>query len=581
MNGHVLLLSGNSPDVGPIAAQTPFFERDWSRAWANFLVQEIGPYTEISPEALDFKKLSPESFLYLPQSSAAHLSGLNGTSFKGFVEAGGTLILEGPAANGFDFSGVSFSPRRRPLKKISGLGRKNWPAFVNERLPQMPFETRGWEIERKTDKAEVLLEMEGTPVLFRQAVGKGWVFVLGFDFGLLLTALQQGVPAREGRRLEKLFGKIHRVKEPEDLVLKAALLTSEIPWADFFERFLFKVFTAGRPVPRWWYFPGVDTGCVISTHDEEALGSDPRIEAMFAEEKSRGIEGTLFVISDEKLKQRWQGNGLLRKWGEGGRDIGIHWNRFEKPRAKFRRFKWGMHETPLALQKTFLERELGRPISINRNHYLALGETYGEHFERLAAEGMRFDSTYGPNQGGRGYLFGTGYPFYGLTWEGASSGVLELPFLMQETWGGADLDFLKRLLKESDENFHQVVTMNFHPHYTVLQEEGRAAWLGALSAAKERGQWTPSLGKFFEFFAARMASPFQSRWEDGRLEIRMNSPKPGLTLCLPRRIEGKGFTKASIDGNPAQSRGILNFGFEEILIPLPPGTGRVEVHYER
>jgi hypothetical protein len=240
-----------------------------------------------------------------------------------------------------------------------------------------------------------------------------------------------------------------------------------------------------------------------------------------------------------------------------------------------------MHEEPLEEQKQFLEQLVSGPIRTNRTHYLALGTHYGEHFESLAAHGIFFDSTYGPNQGGRGYLFGTGYPYYGLTWQGSLSGVLELPFVTQETWGGADLSFLERLISESDENFHQCLVTNFHPHYTVLKEAGRETWLGSLRLAKEKNQWMPTLEEFSQFFSERSTSPFQSLFDGRNLEVSLEAQGKQGALSFPYQISGgKSLSRLEVDGILTASLKLFNAWSEEVLVPVSQGIHQVRAVYE-
>lgn len=576
---HLILLSDRSRSLTPKGEN--FFQRDWSLGWANFLLQEVGPYALSWLERFEFERLNLYRFVYLTSSLAGRLEARHRALFESYVQSGGILVVEGLTANSLECPGIRFSSKEKSFRSITAIPAAVPPPLV-ESLLRMPFKTLGWEIESRKSNLEILLEMEGMPVFFKRSLGQGTVLTLGFNLGLLLVGLQQGVSVNGSYRLQKLFGTQSRVIEPEDLVLKTSLLDNSIPWADLFERFLFKVITHDEPAPRWWYFPTPYTGAVISTHDDEAIGADPRLEAMCQQEKSEGIRGTLFVISDRKLHERWSRNGTLARLNQEGTEIGLHWNRFEKPRFKLRSYKGGMHEEPLDRQIEYLQKELGQAIRINRTHYLALGKTYDEHFKSLSAQGILFDSTYGPNQGGRGYLFGTGYPYQGLTWEGSLTGVFELPFLTQELWGKADLPFLEKLIRESDENFHQVVTMNFHPHYTILGEEGRATWLGSLRFAKERRQWIPTLGEFFDFFRARNESPLRSRFHEGKGEIMVEAEQEGLGLSFPLYLSGKRkLAQASVDGKKVEPRQVVNGWLEEVLIPVSKGSHNIKVDYER
>lgn len=576
---HLILTDGNAGRQ--TRAKANFFERDWSPAWVNFLLQEVGGYTLASLECLSPQELSQYHFVYLPFSLAGALKEEHRPIFRDFVEAGGVLTVEGLVANFLDPSPVRFGSLEKPLKRITQVHNESCPPELAEILLQMPFRTRGWEVEGRKNGGEVILEMEDRPVLFKHRYGAGCLFVLGFDLGMLLTGLQQGTPVQGVCRLKKLFGTQTRVVEPEDLVLKASLLDNTIPWADLFERFLFKALTFDAPAPRWWYFPHGHTGAVISTHDEEAMGADPRLDEMCQAERERGVHGTVFVISDERLRERWQRNGRLKTLRKQGMEVGLHWNRFEKWRLKIRRFRFGMHEEPLTRQIHFLEQELGERVLVNRNHYLALGHSYGEHFERLQEHKLWWDSTYGPNQGGRGYLFGTGYPYVGLTGDGELSHVLELPFLTQELWGGADLEFLQKLIQESDENFHQCIVMNFHPHYSILREEGREAWLGSLELAQTRKQWIPTLGEFFEFFRKRTESRLQSQFQGNKGQAVAEAQGEGLAISFPSQISSGGkFAGAKVDGQDTPVHKVRNAWSVEVLIPLQRGRHEIQIVYE-
>ena len=576
---HLLLIGKSKFSRGEHPAS--FIDRDWSRAWESFLLQEVGGYTCCPLREFDLSQIARFRVVYLTTSAGEELSREAVSSLGSFVESGGTLVVEGSAARAFDPCGVRLRDERQIFKRVTSIKRDAWPRELIECLLRMPLYTSGYPVDSTETDVKGILEMEGVPAVLERRLGQGKIVILTFDFGALLTGLQQGLPAQGRKQLQKLFGTQTRVVEPEDLVLTASLLDNPIPWADLLERFLFRVITADAPAPRWWYFPGKYPGALISTHDDEAIGWDPRLQKMEEEERKLGVRGTLFVISDKRLHSRWGGNGALRRTARDGSEIALHWNRFEKPRLKIRSFKFGMHEFPLKDQLALLEKETGGPVRINRSHFLALGRSYGEHFERLAGHGILLDSTYGPNQGGRGYLFGSGYPYHGLTWEGKLSGVFELPFQTQEMWGGADLAFLKRLISESGEIYHQAVVMNFHPHYTITREKGREMWLESLRFAREKSQWIPTLGEFFKFFCERNESVIESHWSDRRLTINTEAKGETLTLSLPvRPSAGGNLPQVTVDGSLVTPERVGNAWFEECLVPVPRGKHTVEADYE-
>ena len=562
-------------------AGIPFHRRDWTLAWSNFLLQECGPCRSAFPEEVSAEEWSACRFVYVLGSLRNRLNSRQKEVLLRFLESGGVLIADGLDARDLGFGVGRFRPGLLTLDTLTGFDSPLLPVPLRQQLLKMPFKTRGWIFEPGPGTVS-LLEMNHHPVLFKQTLGQGCLFTFAFDLGLLLTGLQQGVPAKGKKALRKTFGTQKKVIEPEDLVLKKELLDNAVPWADLFEKMIWRGITSPAPAPRWWYFPFPYNGAVISTHDEEALGDDARLHSMNAKEAVLGVRSTFFIISDKNIEARWARNkNVLSRWQSGGGpEVGLHWNRFKRPRFKIRSRKFGMHEAPLAEQTAELAARTGEPVRLNRNHYLALGTHYGEHFERLAAAGIVYDATYGPNQGGRGYLFGTGYPFWGLNWQGENTGVLELPFLTQELWGGADFAFLTRLIEESASNYHQCVTLLFHPHYRVKDAEGRRVWLETLAFARKSGQWMPAMGEFFGFFVARSQSSLQSSFENGKLKVTGHAGYADAGVVLPLNCPEWGTLKSlRLDGKPCEGRTVQNGGDDEVIIAVGQNPFELEASY--
>lgn len=556
--------------ASPSHRGTHFESRDWSRAWRNFLIQESGSCREVNIRDLSSEDLAAVRFVYAPCGLRGRLSPQVKRELQQFVERGGVLVVEGLGVSdlGFGLTLGAEESRGRITGETSG------------EFCDMPFRTRGWPIEQK-NLSGVLLEMDDHAAVTAQEFGQGRLVSFAFDFGLLLTGLQQGVPAGGKERLEKTFGTQKRVIEPEDIVQSRVLLDNAKPWADLFEKKIWQMITQNHPAPRWWYFPYDYSGAVFSTHDEEALGNDPRIDAMNAEEKELGVRSAFFMIADRDMERRWPvKQHALADWQRGnGPEVGLHWNRFKRPLFKIRTRPFFLHEAPLSEQTRALARRTGEPVRFNRNHYLALGTRYGEHFEKLAKAGIAYDLTYGPNQGGRGYLFGTGYPFEGLNWQGGGTGVLELPFQTQELWGQADLAFVEQLLDESVRQYHQCITLLFHPHYAVLQEEGRRVWLSSLQRAKSQGHWLPSLSEFFRFFERRQVAALQSRWSRPKLSLSGIAALSGMAVALPQETAFGRLQTVECGGASVEKREVLNHGFPEVLIRVPEGPWSVEAVY--
>lgn len=574
---HLLLLPKNRPGK----RGRDFFDFSWSSNWANFLIQEAGRFDLLSAE--NFPESLPGSvrFVYLPCGLEGSFNAARGKVMRAWIEAGGIAVAEAPALAGLESFKIRLKSGRSPRTFVSDITAPGISVELDRAIRGIKFRTFGWDLAGG-EPWTPLFFMNGEPACFKLPVGKGALFLLTFNLGLLLQGLQQGIPAGGQRRLRKVFGTQQRVVEPEDLVSDQDHLNAPLPFADLFERFLFRVITSQRPYVRAWYLPFRYDGALINTHDEEGLGGDPRIFRMNEEENRREIRAALFVMSGKEISGRWPDPAVLRRWNDGeGPEIALHWDRFKKPVLKIRSRKFLMREESLAKQIRELEKILEGKVRFNRNHYLALGEYYGEHFDKLSDAGISMDSTYGPNQGGRGYLFGTGYPFLGISWGGKATNVFELPFVAQEMWGGADPDFLKRLLLESKEQFHQCIVILFHPHYQITEKAGRDMWLGAVDEAIREGHWMPSFGEFFRFFEARQALSLTSADQAGCFEVEMDALAEGLAAAIPYELgDGSRFSGAVCGEKTSDFREVSNAWTREILLPVPVGKSKWRIIYE-
>ena len=107
-------------------------------------------------------------------------------------------------------------------------------------------------------------------------------------------------------------------------------------------------------------------------------------------------------------------------------------------------------------------------------------------------------------------------------------------------------------------------------------------WLGGLKCAKERRQWTPTLGQFFAFLERRRKSPLQSRFAEGVLKISLDFDGTDGAVAVPAQMpDGLCFKKSVVDGIGLVPRRLLNCWSEELVLAVPQGAREMEIHYER
>lgn len=378
-------------------------------------------------------------------------------------------------------------------------------------------------------------------------------------FARQLVELQQGVPANDDFTLEKTLGFYDWCLETHDLASITDPRHELEPLADRLEFEMLMKFRRTEPLPRWWYFPDAAPGLLLMTHDEDAYGAE-QCDLLLEHELEIGARSTTFLIPFPRMDELWSDADVAR-YRDAGNDLQLHWNRdamvsgFWKVEPTKRVF--GLDE-----QLELLERTLGaRPEPlINRNHYLIWeslanmrsGDSdWARTFRILHAAGVDMDSSYGPNRGGRGFVFGTGRPFYPLDTNGLVIPVLELPFVAQENWDGEDEAWWTALFETSATGGHSALACIFHPHLIVREEAGNALWKHVYAEAERFEHPSITMSEYHAFLAARRESPLVESWQ-GSFTLRVECEARSDSLWL--ELTGDANFAATIDGEPARTK---------------------------
>lgn len=503
-------------------APPPFSRRDWSLAWLNTLGQEIGPAALLEVAALDSAGHEParlERFglIVLSRGASARLETAPAATLAAlarWVEAGGALVAELPGPALAELTGLAFTPpagTEPPAGATAGAAKaaarpdeglppaRLWrdlrgaPDFLPTRpgLARLPLHTRLRAPSATAAGVETLATLEGQPFVCARPRGAGLVLSVCADFGLFLTATQQGLPQEDYTVVNRYPEILPNELKTADLMPDLAYHDNDVPIADLLERAIVQYARAGAgvPVPALWYWPDGALGVYLMTHDDEARGA--RAEWMPADETARGVPSTCYYIAT------WGLDGAsLGRVAAGGHTVGLHWVRGTADYAM--RETWPLpklgpflREVTLPGQTARLRRALAAvtpggagaghgadsgaaAVRHCRLHYLLWDGRWARTFAQLAAAGYELDSSYGPDFHCKGYLFGTAYPFHPLDGNGRPYALFELPYQHSELEAGANGAWLDSLAAASRAGDHAAIVSLFHPPFMAFAPSAEA-----------------------------------------------------------------------------------------------------------
>ncbi len=577
-------------------APDAFESIDFSLAWLNTLQQEVGPVALIDAPSIPERDLGRYRVVVLTRSAASNSSWL--PKLKGYVDRGGVLILEMPTgALREAFSADGQGGLRAPQRITQAVGLEADALSALEPL-QLSTITRLIGSAGPLDKAETLMTMDGVPVVYRKRLGAGWVITVDFDYGMLLTAIQQGRPI-EGFRVRNVRGS--SAIETADLAIQEELVTSTVPIADLIERFMvYGVIDLCYPVIGFWPFLDGSDGAFVVTHDERGMGDRA---AWMAEHESGFSASSSYFI---RLPGTVTGDGLNYLTSLGV-DVALEWDRDLDGGGAYRPLGL-LGIQPLRKALTLAEQgDLLRERATDLPHLLTVrsrdhlwGRAWTQPFRIMAAYDLRADASYAPPPGTVGYAFGTGLPFMPLDDNGLAFNLLEFPTLLVATGAEQEAEILAQVLRNSQLNDHQAVTISFAPDSFRHQPSAALfeTWRSAYRIAAENGHWITSVRNLFRFSRARHNSEIHSHRTELQVErrnlhvVRLETLalESGMHLSVPQAIGERTFSAARRGLSRAQGQELLTeqlstrpvtvSGFQRILVPLSKGFNAIDVLYD-
>lgn len=606
--GDVLLVV----DYGKFPAEPENFDdMDFSLAWYNTLQQEIGPVTVVDAAHFTQLNLSKFRIVIITRSAAGNVTWT--PKLEGFVNTGNVLVLEMPSGDvraKFSADGKSGARDPQRITRIEGLSDE-----YMEVLKEVPLHTRliGSTNYSRMEDTETLMTIDAIPVVYRRKFGKGWAITFDFDYGMLLTSIQQGRPS-DNFRIRNHRGTDDI--ETSDLTLSESLITSIAPAADILERFVvYGVLDPCYPIVGLWPFyggkQGAFDGAFIVTHDERGLGDS----ASWMAEYEKTFEGrsTYFVQTEGAIT----GPGLT-VLTELGVDVGLTWDREQGSYlGAFKAVGFGPIEPMvkgMSLQEQverLKKRYEGEPLRIlstrTRDHLW--DRDWALPFRVMAAANLRADASYAPPPGVVGFPFGTGLPFTPLDQNGLVFNLQEFPSVLVAQGSKEEQDKLQNLLERSQKTDHQALGVSFSP--SAFRDNPSASlyvtWRNTYGLALSHNHWITSVSKFLRFNLARQDSTLGSYIVEAKIDkkdvtllrLATLAKESGMYCVIPEQIGARPFSEARrgltrIQGSDTTRRGVSEellkekvptkeinvMGYKRRLLPLSKGFNAIDVIYQ-
>ena len=572
-----------------------FGDMSFSLAWLNTMQQEIGPVSHIDAKAFPETELSRYRCIILTRSVSGQ--GTWVPKVRSFLERGGTVIMEMPG------------DQLRSIASADGKGGIRTPQNVTyaRDLNESWLEPlTSLDLSNKTeligsagplDDSQTYLTIDGVPVIYSKSYATGKVITVDFDFGMLLTSLQQGRPLDDFS-----IRNMHDTNSTETSDLSHTE-QSALPLADILERYLiYGVIGAEYPVVGFWpFFDGMDGALIVSQHEN---GTGDAAIWLSSYEAAFKATSTLFVrsplhLSDEGLDQIQQNHG----------EIGLEFeldtadNAFAREPLGPLKFSPVWRHYNISEQTAAVKSRLDShtPLLTSQSRAGLWTSHYTRAFQMIASAGFRADASYRAPYTDPGYAFGTGLPFMPIDTTGQAFNILEFPIIFPSINTQESYAQLESVLKESAAQHHESIGISLDTDFfsTNPNVDGFIIWQSIYPLATTYKHWITSIQNFFRFSRARINAELKVRASEGNgtqhrknlmLRIETLAPETGMTLSVPKSIGEQSFSEArrgvqraredAVVTDAIQTRAVTVFGFERILVPLSKGFNAIDIQYE-
>ena len=558
---------------------------DFSFAWYNLLSQYAGPFNIALAHDVQSAAALQAQLIVVPQKTAETLGENQIQLIAQAVQKGASLVIEMPTPQWASLTAVKCHNKvNSAIRHFTDAPNSPIAGAWRDHLLNSPLDTQVLRIDALDSESlppdALLLELDGAIAHYRRSVGAGFVFVIAFNLGQALTAMQQGRPG------DDFSINVEAAAHPSDLVLNEKLRANTVPYADLLKMHVIMSVLYSSPMPLVWPFPDGGRSALILAHESGAVGENAFEQARYEQEQN--ITSTWLTTPGTVSRK------TLEKWSNAQFDIGVSLLRppagriYEPYGPSF--FQPVAVERSILNQKKSVSKRLGSAVSTCKMTGSNWAHDYTLSFRRLAAAQCRIDMSYEPFEPEQfGYLFGSGFPFLPVERNGMPLPVYEFPSLVSDAadFGSLPPQVAVKLLTESESTFHEPVVVSFQAE-TMLNKPTYVSpetWLNLIQTAHDNQIWTTSAKSFMYYYTLRkQAHIFYAFHPQTKvLDARVNMPQANFsyTIAFPKRtaygvLHDVWIDKKSIDLTTLKSTGdgLL------MLVPVISGEHIVQAQFQ-
>ena len=565
---------------------------------------EFGAYTEEILRAEGFNEFQVESpsaseltATYLKQFDVVilaetTLSPVQKEVFSNYVRDGGNLVAFRPDKQLAPLFGISATS----AKIADGYIQIAQDDNIGKGLPADTLQFHGDADEYDLNGASVIAMLysdanrsTGKPAVVSYEFGKGHAIAFAYNLPKSIVLARQGnyryagleKDGIEGIRAADLFadGWVNPLKNTVNQADEQMRLLSHA---------IERTNSVKKPLPRLWYFPGVNKSLILLTGDGED-SPEKDFDAQLADIKSKGARMTLY------LKGTYVPASKVKRWLAEGFEISAHVD--DTQEATHPTYD-GMNEKVKSAVHDF-RAAYGIDLRTVRNHWIVWcgRDADGEQdFTAQAAieakNGIRLDcnlylydhkSTQGHFLGQIGNFTGSGLPMKFINAHGELLDIYEsITQLPDEQWDHGNLFSNFKILLDRSLDREGYTFINVNLHTDRWNNWSRPEGLKIIDYANSRAVpiWTAE--RTLTFLQTRNAAEFSDiAWFNDRLsfQLSVSSHDEGLTCMAPKIFCGKAITDVSRNGI-AQSYTLQSIkGSDYALIATASGNNHFVVTY--
>ncbi len=570
------------PDSTETAASWP--QMDFSFAWYNLLSQYVGPFSISLVRDIQSSSSLQAHLIVVPQKTAEMMTDAQIQLVYQAVQLGANLLIEMPSP---EWSSLTAIKRRAKvstaIKHFTDAPNSPLQGVWRDQMLNTPIDSQVMRLDALDSETlatdALLLELDGAIAHYRRNAGAGYVFVLAFNLGQIVTAMQQGRPG------DNFSIETDEVPSTSDFILSEKLRKNTIPYADLIKMHVLGSVAYASPMPMIWPYPDGYRSALLISHETGNLSDEAFNLAEY--ERKQSIQSTWLVTASRISKE------TLETWRNRAFDVGVSFLRppvgriYKKYGPSF--FKPVVVESNIVSQKKTVSNRLGNPLSTCKFASSLWTKDYTTPFRYLSRAKCQIDVSYAPTHPEQyGYLFGSGFPFLPLERNGLPMPTYEFPTIVNDESGLETLpdNIAGQILKESETTYHEPILVNFNAN-TMLEHPSHLSpqtWMGLIKQAADNGIWTTTVKNFMHHYTlrkqARMHYSFSPQTRVLNVQTAIPDAPFNFTIAIPRKslhgsLHALWLDKTSSDLTVLKTTGDGLF----VLLPVSGGEHLVQAQY--